>query len=161
MEPLRINGLVIRPMACEDMARVLEIEAASFPSPWTRVMFEAESAGNPFSRSLVAMPKETAEIVAYIVYWLMFDEVHFLNLAVETRFRRRGIGGALVKLVLEEGRKHGAARALLEVRESNAAARTFYEKLGFSEASIRKNYYDRPSENAVILKRRLTEISAS
>lgn len=114
-------------------------------------MFEAELGKNPFSWPVVAVEKATSRIVGYMVTWLMFEEVHILDLAVDTPYRRCGTGGMLVDLVLETARERGAARAILEVRESNEAARRLYERAGFSVESVRKGYYEHPRDNAIIL----------
>ena len=76
------------------------------------------------------------------------DEREVLNLAVAERFRRRGIGRALMRSFLEGFR----GTVYLEVRESNRAARTFYKSLGFQEITIRPGYYKAPEEAAIVMK---------
>ena len=83
----------------------------------------------------------------------MLDELHINNLAVLPAYRRSQIGTALLRRVLEDGARLGASRATLEVRRSNDAARMLYEKFGFSVAGVRRGYYSKPSEDALVLWR--------
>ena len=83
----------------------------------------------------------------------MLDELHINNLAVAPAFRRVGVAKALLARVLSEGAELGAARATLEVRRSNDAARLLYERFGFSVTSVRPAYYTNPVEDAIVLGR--------
>jgi ribosomal-protein-alanine N-acetyltransferase len=89
----------------------------------------------------------------YICVWVVGEELHVNNLAVDPRWRRRGIAGALLEAALDHGRLQGARRAFLEVRASNMAAQGLYRRYGFEAAGVRKRYYDHPTEDAVIMKR--------
>jgi ribosomal-protein-alanine N-acetyltransferase len=80
-------------------------------------------------------------------------EAEILNLAVGAAWRRRGIGGRLMQTALEAARANGVGRVFLEVRESNATARAFYQRLGFSQEGRRRNYYSDPPEDALLLSR--------
>jgi ribosomal-protein-alanine N-acetyltransferase len=90
-------------------------------------------------------------VVGYIVFWSVTDEMHILNLAVGTDFRRQGIARKLVLAALKRAHGKGAKRAFLEVRVSNAAAHRFYSNLGFSGTSMRRDYYDFPVEDAIVM----------
>jgi ribosomal-protein-alanine N-acetyltransferase len=83
----------------------------------------------------------------------VFDEIHINNVALRPHYRGRGIGTALLRHVLAEGRQLGARRATLEVRASNEAACRLYQRLGFYVAATRRNYYTNPVEDALILWR--------
>jgi ribosomal-protein-alanine N-acetyltransferase len=85
--------------------------------------------------------------------WIVADELHINNLAVRPECRGAGVGRTLLESVFHHAVALGARRATLEVRQSNAAARKLYERLGFSVAAIRKAYYDHPVEDALILWR--------
>lgn len=149
-------SFVIEPIRREDLPEVLAIELTSFSIPWTMEMFEKELARNDVSQILVARLTDAGNpppLAGYICYWVVAQELHVNNLAVDRRWRRRGIGGALLEAALEQGRLRCARCAFLEVRASNVAARTLYLRHGFESATIRKRYYDRPIEDAVIMKR--------
>lgn len=147
------QGLKIRitKMTVRDINEVMEIEEACFNVPWSKRMFLAELNGNPFSYMYVARIAERDEIVGYVCFWLVFEELHLMNLAVHPRWRREGIGQELLRWAIANGWDAGARRATLEVRSSNEAARELYEKIGFKARSIRRNYYNNPKEDAVIM----------
>jgi ribosomal-protein-alanine N-acetyltransferase len=136
----------------QDLDAIVEIEAASFTSPWTREMYVSEL----FNRSIshIYVLRETpARIVGFCAFWLVFDEVHINNLAVLPETRGRGYGTALLRFVIDQGRRLGARRATLEVRRSNEAAQRLYTRLGFRVAGTRVAYYSNPAEDALILWR--------
>jgi len=146
----------IRPMTVEDVDSVLSIERTSFAKPWTRSMFLSEL-NNPISHSFVvtsATPRGWAA-TAYIIFWVVQNEAHILDLAVRPGFRRRGIGRMLLETMLERMEDIFVAEVFLEVRKSNRAARRLYRELGFREAFERKNYYG--DEDAVVMTYRMGE----
>lgn len=148
--------LLIEPMRHEDLPEVMAIEVTSFALPWTREMFENELARGDLSEILIARLADAADpppVAAYICVWVVGHELHINNVAVDTRWRRRGIAGALLGAALDHGRARGARRAFLEVRASNLAAQGLYRRFGFEPAGIRKHYYTHPTEDAVIMKR--------
>lgn len=148
--------VVMAPGTVQDLDRILAIEQESFASPWTRRMLEAELEGsNPFSRVVTARLGEGAqgEILGYVCFWVVFDELRLMDLAVASNRRRQGVARALVRYALACGREAGAERALLEVRVSNAAARSLYEGLGFRQTALRARYYSRPEEDAVLMEK--------
>lgn len=119
-------------------------------------MFEAELSHNPFGRFLTARldpdgGAHEGDLVGYMCYWLVFDELRLMNLAVETSMRRRGIASDLIRYMLSVGRESGAVRAVLEVRASNVAALSLYERVGFRQVALRRRYYTDPVEDAVLL----------
>jgi len=114
-------------------------------------MMEAELTGNQFARFLVARDA-VGTIVAYHCFWIVFEELRLMNLAVSESMRRRGIGRALVSEALQMGLDQAATRAVLEVRASNQAARSLYGQMGFIEVSIRPRYYNHPIEDAVLMQ---------
>lgn len=144
-------------MAREDLGEVMRIEDAAFSSPWSRGMFLTELRDNPFSNLLVArLPPGPGEdprsrLVGYCCFWLVFGEVHIMNLAVDPEWRRKGIARALVEEVLAISKKNTVKKVHLEVRRSNEAARALYEHMGFSVVGSRRNYYDRPREDALLM----------
>jgi ribosomal-protein-alanine N-acetyltransferase len=82
---------------------------------------------------------------------MIFDELHINSLAVDERWRQQGIARRLLVGVLAEAVRAGARTATLEVRESNAAARALYEGLGFHVEGVRRDYYQHPREDALVL----------
>lgn len=147
------QGLKIRitKMTENDLDEVMEIEEVSFNAPWSKRMFLSELKGNPFSHLYVARILERDEIAGYVCFWLVFEELHLMNLSVHPRWRREGIGEELLRWALANGSEAGAKAATLEVRSSNDAAKGLYKKVGFKTRSIRRNYYSNPKEDAVIM----------
>jgi ribosomal-protein-alanine N-acetyltransferase len=145
-------NLILKPMDESDLANVMEIEQLSFPCPWSKGMFLSEFHKRPSSRSYVAKEKYNGEIVGYVLFSLVFEELHILNLAVHPESRRKGIGDILIEFVLGVGREGKTEKVLLEVRVSNDSALALYHKYGFREVGIRRNYYFKPTENARLLQ---------
>ena len=147
---------VLRPMRREDVACVAAIEAESFATPWSEAAFVNEL-DLPFSRSLVAHRQgDVAEVAGYVVWWRVADEIHLLDLAVASRFRRAGIGVDLARAVLADARQSAARLTTLEVAEDNLAARTLYEGLGFHVVLTRRDYYG-PGRAAFVMERATSE----
>ena len=151
-----LADLRIEPVRPDEIDRLLAIERDSFTVPWTRKMFEAEVAGNPFSRLDVArVPGPVAGtfvVIGFVCYWVVFDELHLLDVAVEPAYRRRGVGRRLVAHVLARGAEQAVRRAMLEVRLSNEAAACLYEGFGFRMTGTRPKYYTNPVEDAQLLE---------
>ncbi len=136
-----------------DIDQVLAIEQASFSMPWSRNLFLSEFRSPLVSTLMVSLssvaPNRT--VTGYIVFWLVADEMHILNLAVSADFRKRGIARQLVLAAISHAYAKGARRAFLEVRVSNVTAQKLYSSLGFAGTSIRRDYYDSPVEDAVVM----------
>ena len=140
---------VFSDMVTEDLPEVIAIERASFPNPWTGPLFLQELQVD-FSRIILARHRG-GPVSGYVCRWLVADEVHVLNLAVDPRHREQGLGGTLMREVLREARQRHATAVTLEVRRSNVAGRRLYESFGFEEVGSRPNYYGR-GEDALILR---------
>ncbi len=136
-----------------DIDQVLAIEQASFSVPWSRNLFLSEFRSPGVSTLLVSLANDTLlrTVTGYIIYWLVEDEMHLLNLAVAPLYRRRGIARQLVFDGIRRAYAKGARRAFLEVRASNTAAQKLYADLGFTGSFVRRDYYDSPTEDAVIM----------
>jgi ribosomal-protein-alanine N-acetyltransferase len=148
-------------MKTDDLDQVFAIERASFSSPWSWQLFLRELHNPAISTLLVAFEDlETSRggqpparaVKGYVVFWVVADEMHILNLAVAPTYRQQGIAKRLVQGALEKAYGKGARTAYLEVRASNAAAQKLYLGLGFTGISLRRGYYDRPTEDAVIME---------
>ncbi len=142
---------VVEPLTSKaDLDAVLGIEEASFTSPWTREMYLAEFENTGVSFFYLARTP-LGEIIGFCSFWRVLDELHINNLAVAPEHRRAGVATALLSRVLEDGGRHGARRATLEVRRSNEPAQRLYERFGFTVAGVRRAYYTNPVEDALIL----------
>jgi ribosomal-protein-alanine N-acetyltransferase len=133
---------MIRIFTPPDMDRILEIEAQAFPkSPYNRRIFMSLYRSNP--TTFLVYGEE--EILGYLVY---MPEGHIISIAVDPRHRRKGIGTQLVKEVF---RNSMGESIWVEVRETNAGAQAFYEKLGFRKKGVIPRYYW--TEDAYIMVR--------
>lgn len=142
--------VTVREAARGDISAIVAIERASFSDAWTAGMFGSHllrGAGNTF---LVAM--DDSMLAGYAIAQTVSDESELLNIAVDPARRNRGIGALLLDGVMDCCRTAGAAEIWLEVRASNAAARTLYDTRGFSAVGVRKRYYHAPREDAIVLR---------
>jgi ribosomal-protein-alanine N-acetyltransferase len=139
----------LRPATVADIESALvPIEVASQPHPWSAATF-AQELSNEFSAVEVA--EEHGRVVGFVVYWLVADEVHLLNVCVAPASRGRGVGRRLVERVLEVAAEHHADQVCLEVRASNNAALALYGALGFRRMGVRRRYYADNGEDAVLM----------
>jgi len=145
--------LTAAPMAVSDLDQVIEIERASFPTPWTRTAFCYEIEQNKVARCTVLRGRHG--IVGYLCLWEISHEIHVTNLAVHPEWRRRGVGRRLLTLALAEGVARGVTLAFLEVRPSNSRALALYESLGFQVIGRRNGYYFDTGEDALVMEARL------
>jgi ribosomal-protein-alanine N-acetyltransferase len=147
--------LLLRPFVIADLPAVLQIEQASFPSPWKEEFFLHEL-HHQYSRVLVAALE--GQVVGYLCRWCIADEVQILNVAVHPCYRRRGIGKTLLRDVLTEARLDGVRSVSLEVRSSNTSAIALYEGLGFRQVTVRRRYYEN-GEDAYLMVCDLSELA--
>lgn len=140
--------MLIREMKEEDLSQVAEIERSCFTRPWSEQGFR-DSIALDYTSFLVAEEKE--QIAGYIGMYVSFEEGEITNVAVAPDEQGRGIGQSLVQKIIEIGREKNLERIILEVRMSNASAIHVYEKQGFEDAGIRKNFYEKPKEDARIM----------
>lgn len=144
---------VIEPVVSPaDLDDILAVEEASFTNPWTRDMYLAELQ-HPEVSFIYAARRRHGPVVGFCAFWLVHDELHINNLAVDPEHRREGVASALLTTVLREGARSGVVRATLEVRASNTIARRLYERFGFAVVGVRPRYYTHPEEDALILWR--------
>ncbi|HEY8463388.1 MAG TPA: ribosomal protein S18-alanine N-acetyltransferase [Bacillota bacterium] len=137
-------------MCVEDLEGVLEIENASFTTPWSRNSFLHEILENERAVYLVAKDK-LGMVCGYVGMWVIFDEGHITNLAVHPLYRNRGIGSMLLKQLVEACREYGVRFLTLEVRRSNLVAQKLYNKHGFVQMGVRRRYYLDNNEDALIM----------
>ncbi|MCD7744971.1 MAG: ribosomal protein S18-alanine N-acetyltransferase [Lachnospiraceae bacterium] len=144
------NGICFDRMQASDISAVAGIERETFSLPWSEKGFR-DTLHQDYSVYLVAKMEENAEIVGYCGLLQSLDTAELLNVAVRRDQRGRGIGYAMLLRLMELGRERGIRRFTLEVRKSNEAALQLYKKLGFSPAGIRRRFYEKPVEDAVIM----------
>ncbi len=140
----------IREMTEQDLEEVLQIERMSFPTPWSRNLFQRELI-IPYARALVAWNRPSQQILGYLCLWIVTQEAHILNLAVHPRRRRQGLGSKLLRSGLEDALAQGAQEVTLEVRRSNYKAIALYRTFHFQPQGIRPRYYSDSGEDAVIM----------
>ena len=132
------------------VAQVAELEKLCFSDPWSENSVASELK-NPLSCWLVA--EEDGEVAGYVGSQTVMDESDMMNVAVHPDYRRKGIAEKLVMELVEALKKRDSRCLTLEVRASNEPARALYEKLGFTQVGLRKNYYRNPKEDALILRK--------
>jgi|SRR5579862_6666592 len=152
----------LRDAIARDLPRIVEIERVAYATPWSLKSFERELT-LPFSRTLVARLKNPANLdeasvtgglVGFLCRWLVADECHILNIAVDPEYRRRGVGYHLLDTTIAEAITKQATCVTLEVRRANFAARQLYRKMKFEERRLRKHYYG-PGEDAIVMELQL------
>jgi ribosomal-protein-alanine N-acetyltransferase len=136
-------------MALEDVPAVLDIERASFSTPWPPEAFQQELRHNRLARYVVA--RQGGAVVGYAGVWLMVDEAHITTFAVHPHSRRQGVGRRLLLAVIALSDDLGATRMTLEVRVSNLAAQALYGAHGFAIAGRRERYYTDDGEDAYVM----------
>ena len=146
------HDVTIRPAANGDLARVVEIERASFSDPWSFTAFRSALSAERLNFHVAVAE---GDVIGYAVSWCVMDEAELANLAVHPSMRARRIGAALLDRAMDDARLAGCVVMHLEVRESNTAARALYESRGFRMVGRRKRYYREPVEDALILRARL------
>ena len=143
-----MGEIIIRKMQPEDLAEVCKIEKDNFSLPWSEKSFW-ESMEREDTVFLVALEDE--DVAGYIGCYCIAGAGEITNVAVKASHRRKGIGGKLLQKLYEEGVALDTREYFLEVRESNEAAIGLYLRQGFVKEGIRKNFYEKPVENAVIM----------
>jgi len=141
------NGVV--QLGVPDVQGLIDLEKLCFAYHWTREQFILGLEKNTF-RTLGI--KDGDQLVGYIAFSLIEDEMEILNLAVHPDFRRKGIAARLMDRALEMCIKKGIARSFLDVKGSNTAALTLYRKYGYKQIGVRKKYYPDTKEDALLFR---------
>lgn len=143
-----MSEIIIRKMQAEDLAQVCKIEKDNFSLPWSEKSF-LESMERDDTIFLTACMDN--EVAGYLGCYCIAGTGEITNVAVKASYRRQGIGGMLLEKLYEEGVALDTQEYFLEVRESNEAAISLYFRQGFVKEGVRKNFYEKPVENAVIM----------
>lgn len=147
---LRMHVRVV-PMTGDHLDEVAELERICFSTPWSRNML-AEELENDCAAFLVAL-NDDGKVVGYAGLQVVLDEGYITNVAVRPECRRNGIAGKLLQVFLDFAQAHRLAFLTLEVRASNYEAVALYGGRGFRSVGRRKNYYEHPREDAIIMTR--------
>ena len=137
-------------MKAEHVPQVAQLEKLCFADPWSEMSIASELR-SIWSYWVVAV--QDNEVVGYIGSQSSVDESDVMNVAVHPDWRRQGIAEQLIENLIGELKNRGSKALMLEVRASNAPAIALYEKLGFRQVGLRKNYYRNPKEDALILRK--------
>lgn len=131
-----------------DIGQILKIERQVFATPWTINMFVHEINS---SSSLCFALKQGEKVVGYACGWVVLDEFHICNIAIDAKYQGLGLGKKLLNHLLEQAKCKGVTQFFLEVRRGDNRAVNFYKTLNFTESGIRKNYYERENEDALLM----------
>ena len=132
----------------EHIPQIAALEQATFTTPWSesslRMFFEIEGC-------FVAICLEDGELASYCTVILVLDEVQIINVATAEKYKRQGCADDVIDLVLKESKRRNIENLSLEVRVSNEPAISLYEKYGFTIAGRRKDFYEKPKEDAFVM----------
>lgn len=144
--------IIVRELKVEDSAAVAEMEQQIFSDPWSEksVMETVQQ-----KQSVCFAAEKAGHILGYLLVYHAADEAEVARIAVQKEARRQGAAGKLMQALEHYCEEHKMEKLLLDVRESNEAARSFYTKNGFVEDGIRQGFYTNPSEDAVLMSRQL------
>lgn len=145
----------IVPMTSEHLDQVAELERICFSDPWSRQML-SEHLENECAATLVAAGRD-GTVLGYAGVLVILDEGYITNIAVRPEYRRQGVASELLEVFRRFAEGNRLSFLTLEVRASNDAAQALYRKHGFAEVGRRRNYYDHPKEDAVLMTRTFGE----
>ena len=153
VEPMRYK---LVPMSYDNVDQIAEIEKACFSKPWSRQMLVEELEN--LSASFIAAEAENGVILGYAGLTVVLDEGYINNIAVLEEYRKQGVASALLEIFIKFSQANDLAFLTLEVRASNTPAINLYAKYGFEEVGRRRNYYEDPKEDAVLMTRYLKKV---
>lgn len=139
-------------VAGDDVSEIAALQSQTFTNPWSADSLRWEIANTDVARLYVL--RADGVLIGFCACWVILDELHINSLAVDPAWRRQGMARRLVGEVVRDAAAAGATQATLEVRRSNTAALALYERLGFACEGVRKDYYQSPREDALVLWRR-------
>ena len=137
------------PMDINYLIRVYELELESYDFPWTKEILR-DCILYKYDSFVVFL---NDNLVGYIISKITYPETHILNLTVKKNFRKKGIGKALIELIISDARLRNSENIILEVRADNTDAQSLYKKLNFEVIGTRKDYYESKNgrEDAYVL----------
>lgn len=143
-----MTDIVIEKFSGEHLKKLAELEKICFSVPWSEAGLQAELSNN-FARFFVAAVNE--EVAGYIGAHNVLGEVYITNVAVFPEYRKMGVATALIDALVSSACAENSDFVTLEVRKSNNSAITLYEKTGFKTVGERKNFYENPTEDALLM----------
>lgn len=142
--------------SAEYVSQICEIENAAFSDPWSYSSI-LSAVNDPLCRFILALDEDSDELFGYAIMRTLFEEGEVLSVAVRPDLRRKGIGRRMMKTLMCDASSRGVTKMFLEVRQSNEAARSMYTSLGFLPIGLRRGYYAKPREDAVIMRASLPQ----
>ena len=142
--------LIVRNMIESDVEAIATMESAVFSDAWTAKSIE-DTDNQP--QAFIMTAELDGKVAGYCIVYFVLDEGEIARIAVDNCFRRQGVGRKLLEQVERTCKEKGIIRLMLDVRESNESARAFYKSLGFEVDGVRKNFYEMPKENAVLMSK--------
>lgn len=144
--------LSLREMKLNDSVRIAELEQEIFTDAWTQMGIEETFVQ---AHSVIVVAEEDSKIQGYCILYVVLDEAEIARIGVTERVRHSGVGSLILQFGEKICKEKGVERLLLDVREGNLPARKFYEKHGFLVDGVRKNFYDNPKEDGVLMSKSL------
>jgi len=158
MKPRHLEKPAPEPMEQRDLDQVCGLEKGCFNNPWSRESFLSDLRSE---NSCCLVIRLSTEVLGYIIGWFVLDELHVLNVAVHPRHRRKGLARILLDDLQRRAKERDCRGATLELRASNEAALGLYQGSGFHPVAIRRGYYRRPTEDAVVMLKDFVNGSAA
>ena len=148
------SDLVIEPMRRRHLRQAMPIEAAAYPTSWSRSVFESELDQVRNGSRCYLVARRSRQVIGYAGVWIVpdpdGDQAHVTNVVVATEAQRHGVATELLVALAHGIIERGCVAWTLEVRASSEGAQTLYRKFGFAPAGVRKHYYDN-SEDAIVM----------
>ena len=135
-----------------DFQRITEIRKSIFHKDWKEKDYEDVLADD---KAIVLVNVIDGDVAGFGIMYVAADEAELPAIGTHFTYRQRGVGYELLQSLMDEAHNRGANRFFLEVRKSNVAARKLYEKAGFVNVGMRKNFYHHPDEDACVMTRTL------
>ncbi|MGI5977800.1 MAG: ribosomal protein S18-alanine N-acetyltransferase [Candidatus Limivicinus sp.] len=147
---MNIPNILIEEGCKKYIAALEKLENQCFSLPWTKEQLESQM---PDDRHIFLVAKLGDSVIGYAGMMYIIDEGYISNVAVDGAHRKSGIGSLLIEELLHRAEALNLRFVSLEVRETNEPAKALYGKYDFEPVGLRKNYYDSPKENAIIMTR--------
>lgn len=143
------KGMIeIRLMQKDDIPQIAQLEKETFSLPWNQKALEESFLKETYLFIAASFQKQ---VIGYIGMYIVLEEGNITNIIVSKKYRRNKIAARMLTDLFLEAKKRGVSRITLEVRKSNEGAIRLYENAGFNQTGVRRNYYEKPEEDAIIM----------